>query len=161
MIAFISQRGDNDHDDIERSLIKYRQALLHGSNAAGRAAIQKMKNGFSDGDVFLVNRDGSNLHRLNTDSFYASGVSWSPCGSYLIYSGSTSDIPGTARLTIIDASSGHLVDFVYDRGKLENSLETVKIAKISPLMNLMPRFVARHFLPKDIWGAEQTPHWVA
>lgn len=160
-IAFISQRSEDGDDDIEQSLIEYRRALVHGSNAAGRAAIQKMKRGFSDGDIFIVNRDGSNLRRLNASSCYASGLAWSPCGSYLIYSGSTSAVPGTARLTIIDANSGQPVDFTYDRGKLENSVETAKIAKVSPLMSLMPRFVARHFLPKDIWGAEQTPHWTA
>ncbi|MFN4896873.1 MAG: TolB family protein [Pseudomonadota bacterium] len=160
-IAFISYRSDQTDADVEQSLADYRRALMSDSNAAGHAAIRKMKGACSDGDIFIVHRDGSNLRRLATDAFYASGVAWSPCGQYLIYSGAARDIPGTSRLTIVEAESGQQVDFTYDRTKLENSLETARVAKLSPLMNLVPGFVARHLLPKDLWGAEQTPHWIA
>lgn len=159
MVAFISQRAEEDEQNVEQSLIEYRRAILHGSNAAGRIAMQKMKTGYSDGDIFVVHRDGSNLRRLSTNAFYASGVAWSPCGQYLIYSGSAHDVPGTARLTITELASGQPVDFTYDRTKLENAIETARVAKLSRLMSLVPSFVARHLLPKDLWGEEQTPHW--
>jgi Tol biopolymer transport system component len=161
MIAFISQRADGHEQNVERSLVDYRRAILHGSNAAGRLAMQTMKTGYSDGDIFIVQRDGSSLRRLTTSAFYASGVAWSPCGKYLIYSGSSHDIPGTARLTITDVASGQPLDFTYNRAKLENAIETARVAKISPLMSLVPSFVARHLLPKDLWGEEQTPHWIS
>jgi Tol biopolymer transport system component len=160
-IAFISQRGDEDEDALEQSLVEYRRLLLQDCNATAREAIQKMKKGNSDGDIFVVRRNGDDLHRLVSNAYYASGVAWSPCGEFLIYAGSNRDIPGTSRLEIVEADSGKSIDFTYDRSKLENAIETARVAKLSPLMNLIPSFVARHLLPKDLWGAEQTPHWIA
>lgn len=160
-IAFISQRGDEDEEGLEQSLVEYRRLLLQDCNATAREAMQMMKKGNSDGDIFVVRRTGDDLHRLVSNAYYASGVAWSPCGQFLIYAGSTHEIRGTSRLAIVEADSGKSIDFTYDRSKLENAIETARVAKLSPLMNLIPSFVARHLLPKDLWGAEQTPHWIA
>lgn len=159
-IAFISQRGEGNDDGVEHSLAEYRRLLMQDCNATGREAIKKMKRAQCDGDIFVVRRNGEDLRRVVSNAYYASGVAWSPCGQYLIYAGSNRNIRGTSRLTIVEADSGKPIDFTYDRSKLEDAIETARVGKLSPLMDLVPSFIARHLLPRDLWGAEQTPHWI-
>lgn len=158
-IAFISRRGDTLAEDVKQSLIAYRHDVIHGSNAAGRQAIKNIRPRHSYSDIFIVNRDGTNPRRLTSDAHHASGLCWSPCGKYLAFASTQGLQPGTSRIAVVDAVTGQRIKFVYNRKRLEDSLETTKAVSRSPLMNLMPHYIARRFLPKYLRGSEESPHW--
>jgi Tol biopolymer transport system component len=160
-IAFISHRKTSSSEQIRLSLQEYHEILRNGSNAEARDAMKAMMRNERDGDVWVMNRDGSGLTQLTDDAFYDSGVCWSPCGRFLMYSSSFVDDPETERLKVINAVTGDPVSFSYDRHRLEQELGTYQFLNVSPVQRLIPDFIERHLLPRAFWGEEQYPDWAA
>lgn len=158
-IAFISHRTENDEEEYARAFKEYREILTHGSNQEARAAMRRMQSFEGDGDIFVANSDGSNLQRLTDDSFMDRGLTWSPCGRYLLYTSSSQPGDGTERLKIIDASTGVRIPFSYDRTALEADLDGERFFNRSFVQKLVPDVIERLLLNRYFMGEERNPHW--
>lgn len=158
-IAFISHRKSLTSEQIRLSVEEYRDILMKGSNAEAREAMKAMIQNERDGDVWVMNRDGSGLKQLTDDSYYDSGVCWSPCSRFLMYSGSFVDEPETERLKVINSVTGDPVSFSYDRRRLEEDCGGSGFLNTSFMQRIIPDFIERHLLPSAFWGEEQYPDW--
>lgn len=160
-ITFVSHRDRVKAEEAQHSLNAYRDAIVNGSNAEARAAINKMRGLQSDGEVFVMNLDGSELRQLTYDSQADNSISWSPDGKYLIYTSSSTQQNETERLKILDVESGKKISFHYDRAALESELGVDGLINRTFLQRIIPNSIERRLLAdQSIWGEERRPHWI-
>jgi Tol biopolymer transport system component len=160
-IAFISHRKARSAEEILNAYREYHEILTHGSNSEGRAAMQRMKNFESDGDIFVANADGSDVRQLTHDSAMDKSLCWSPCGDYLMYTAAPRSDTGGERLKIINSSTGEAIPFRYDRRAFEAEVQSERLLNQTIFQKLIPDALERLFLDHSFFGEERNPHWKA
>lgn len=160
-IAFVSHRNARSAADYRAFLAEYERVLREGSNADGRRAIAAMKSFEGDGDIFVMSSDGSNLRQLTQDSYADDGVSWSPCGNYLVYSRAPRSAHQTERLHLLEVASGKSEPLHYDRSLLEEEIGSTSLLDTTWFQKLLPNLIERRFIDGSFWGEERHPDWTA
>ena len=107
----------------------------------------------SDSDVWIMNRDGSEMRRLTKNSGSDRFVAWSPNGNYVICCSSKVH-QKAERLCVLDVKAGETVDFSYDRSKLEERIDARVLHH-----PLLPEVLTRFAYPESYFGTERYPHW--
>ena len=82
-IAFISHRNQQNEAKYNAALKQIAGHVASGDISAVNEAILAIQKLEADGDVYVMNRDGSGVKQLTRDSKSDRGVCWSPCGKYL------------------------------------------------------------------------------
>lgn len=160
VIAFVSHRKSRSVADYRAALEDFKNTIINGDNSEAREALKRLRNFEEDGDIFLINSDGTGLKQLTKNSYADNNICWSPCGKYLLYTSAPSDNNASERLVIVEASSGKEVSFSYDRTPLENEIGSLALLNSSLFQRLTPDFIERWSIDKSFWGEERNPHWI-
>ena len=159
-VAFISHRKEKTAEQYHEKYLKFRELITNGSNMEARNAIRDMRKFESDGDIFIMNSDGSSIKQLTTSSSLDNGVCWSPCGNYLMYTSTPKSNNEIDRLKIIDANSGSNISLSYDRTPLEKEIGAFQVLNRTITQKIIPDFLERLFMSGCFWGEERHPHWI-
>jgi Tol biopolymer transport system component len=160
-IAFVSHRNNRSAEEYNQMFLDYKDAIINGSNAEARAAMVRMRNFEDDGDIFVMNADGSEIVQLTHDSRSDKGICWSPCGSYLMYTSAARNDNDQERLHVLDSYSGKKIHFDYCREAFEREIGARQALNQSIFQQMTPDFIERLFTDGGFFGEERDPHWTA
>lgn len=164
-IAFVSHRNGRSEEDYLEKLRKIKQSLDTKSRASIDAAIKELLALEQDGDIHVVNADGTNLRQLTTNAGADTDICWSPCGNYIAYSASPADKGTCERIKVIEVETGSNVPLAYDRKPLmqEISADPDRYVNNHLFQYLIPNFIERpymrRFISETFWGEERQPDW--
>ena len=164
-VAFISQRNERSEEEYSAKLAEIKGALDARDRKSVDKAISDLRKFEGDTDVYVANRDGSNLRKLTTNEGADLGVRWSPCGNYLVYSAAPKGEGGAERLRIVDVNNGSHMPFEYDREAFMSEVGAgpEKFLNDRLMWHLVPDFIERpfrmHFVGASFWGEEHHPDW--
>lgn len=158
-IAFTSHRNGQSPEEYQAFFDNYYEILRYGTNAQGRRAITLMKDFQEDGDIYVSNREGTELVQVTNDQLADRSVCWSPCGQYLMYTCTNLKTPNSDRIFVVDSVSGNQVELQYDRSPLEREIGADNVFNMGIFSKLTPEWFARIFVDKSFFGAERHPHW--
>lgn len=160
-IAFVSHRNNRSAEEYHQMFLDYKEAIVNGSNAEARAAMVRMRNFEDDGDIFVMNADGSDVRQLTHNSRSDRGVCWSPCGNYLMYSSAARNENDRERLHLLDSHSGKQLPFDYCREAFEREIGARQALNRTLFQQMTPDFIERLFVDGGFFGEERDPHWTA
>ena len=158
-IAFISHRNRTTEEEYREKQAAIAEQVQKGDMRAVNEAIRDLHALESDGDVYVMNRDGSGVKQLSDDSKADQSVSWSPCGQYLVYTSTSAKELGAERIKIIDSSTGKRVSLNYDRKPLSREIGAEQLVNATFIQKLLPNFIERRLVDRTFWGEERHPHW--
>ena len=164
-IAFISHQNGRTQEEYLEKLYTVKSNLdLNDKNSVDNA-IAALKQIDQDGDVYVMNSDGSNLKQLTFNNLAENGVRWSPCGKYLIYTSAKRDEHNAERIKIIDSETATTIKFIYDRELLmsELGINPKKYMNHRKFLKFIPDFLEKPFMMSYLgavfWGEERWPDW--
>lgn len=160
-IAFVSHRNSRSEDEYRQAYSDYKDTIINGSNAEARAAMVRMRSFEADGDIFVMNADGSDIRQLTHDSRSDRSICWSPCGGYLMYTSAPRNENDQERLSVIDSHSGGKIHFDYSRDAFEREVGAIQLLNNSFLQKLTPDCLERLIVGAGFFGEERDPHWTA
>jgi TolB protein len=159
-IAFVSHRNQRSEAEYLQVYHDYRDAVINGSNAEARRAMVRMRSFEDDGDIFVMNADGSDIKQLTHDSRSDRGICWSPCGNFILYTSAPRNESDSERFRLIDSRSGKSILFDYDRAAFEREIGADALLNRTFLQRITPDFWERLFLDGALLGEERHPHWI-
>jgi Tol biopolymer transport system component len=160
-IAFISRRNGRTAEAYDRRRSAIVETVASGDLAAIKRAVLEFKQFEGDGDLHVMNRDGSNVRALTHDDRGDAHVCWSPCSQYLAYSASADGEPGRRRIRVVEVETGAEVPLRYDRRALEAEIGVERAVNSSFWQKLVPNFIERRFVMGAFFGEECCPDWTA
>jgi Tol biopolymer transport system component len=164
-IAFVSHRNGRSEETYLAALQEIKSSIQAGNRSSIDAAIRRVNDLEKDSDIYLVNRDGSNLCQVTKGAGAEVGLRWSPCGQYIVYTAAPASEGNKQRLRIVEADTGKNIPIDYDRRELMKSLEADPESYLNQnwLMKLVPDFMEKPFkmwyLGAYYWGEEHQPDW--
>ena len=159
-IAFISHRNETTEEQHRTLLETAAKQVASGDMKALNDSIRALQAIESDGDIFTMNRDGSDLQQITHNSKADQHVSWSPCGKYLVYTSTSMKQPQSKRLKVIDAHTGDSCEIDYDRTSLKRETGSTSAVNFSIFQRVVPDCIERLFADPSFWGEERHPCWI-
>ncbi len=164
-VAFISQRNEYSEEEYATALAAIRAALDTRDRDSVDNAIAQLRELEADTDVYVANRDGTDLRKLTSNEGSDLGVRWSPCGNFLVYSASPKGEGAAERLRIVEVSTGNDVPLEYDRDPFMSEIGAAPNQFFNDRLfwHFVPDFIERpfrmHFVGASFWGEEHHPDW--
>jgi Tol biopolymer transport system component len=164
-IAFISHREGIDAEEYYEAIAEIQEAAQLSDLKRVNLLIlrlKSLKNKAYDSDIWVMNRDGSDLQQLTSNSGSDTSCRWSPCGNFLCYATSKKGHSGSERIEIISSYDGEVYGLNYDRSKLlaEISQQEEKFLNKTVIQKIIPDFLEKKMVSSAVWGQERNPDWI-
>ncbi len=160
-IAFVSHREGLSLQKYQSAVDNIRLCAEEKDWQAVDAAIRTVQKMEQDSDIFIMNRDGSELRQITENSGADNGFSWSPCGSYIVYTSSVKGASGSERLKVVETATGNAVPLEYDRTPLEKDInaDPNSVLNQTIFQKILPDALERKLVAPSFWGEEREPTW--
>lgn len=162
-IAFVSHRNGRSEEEFLGQLNDIRSNMDTSNIDALDEAIRKMQALQFDSDIYVMNRDGSELRQLTSNLGCDVGLCWSPDGRYLAYTSSVEGDSTRERLSAVEVATGKEGPLEYDRSKLRSDVGAAErdVLNQTWFQYLVPDFIEKKFVDASFWGEERQPSWKA
>ena len=158
-IAFVSHRNTQSDVEYFAELKHAQEAVAAGNMASLDESIRKIHALEKDSDLWIMDRDGRNLRPLTDNRYIDTGLSWSPCGRFIVYTCAPKHNHETERLRIVEVATGTSHAIPYDRTPLMVEIGAEGCLNRTFLERLIPDFIERRFVDHSFWGEERHPDW--
>lgn len=164
-IAFVSHRNGASEEEYMTKLQELHNQLDVMNMSSVENCMNELRKLDKDGEIYVVDIDGSNLRQLTNNTSAEMSVRWSPCGKYLVYSSYPKDQHEKQRLKVLEVATGKESSLAYDRNPLmkEINADPNKYLNQRWFQLFVPDCLEKPFMMRVIgsmyWGEERWPDW--